>query len=176
MDKYDFFAGLESLSATYLSSSVYPSTSVIGCKPSHPVLAAAIYWLSSHWTSETLAHPGTKEENIVSRIKHRSFAALEHGIKRSACLNGNRDIVFPSTFFDSQNKEKAVYATHSHLGTWHKKAYPLEKKLERYSAEIKEKNALIEVLIYVISAIQVVVLALLATLWKFIKKGEGRKI
>lgn len=176
MQKYDFFAGLEPLSVTYLSSSVYPSTSVIGCKPGHPILAAAIQWLQSHWAAVTLAHPGTQEENVVSRIKHRSFAALEQGVKYSSCLNGNRDIVFPSTFFDSESKERAIYATHSHLGTWHKKSYPLEKKLERYSAEIKEKNALIEILIYVISSIQVVVLALLATLWKFIKKGERRKL
>ena len=176
IQKYDFFAGLEPLGATYLSSTVTPSTSVIGSRPFHPILIDAMQWLKSNWASLSVSYPGSRQEHIESRVKHRSFSALEQGIKKSAGLSNNKDIVFPSTYFGGKSKENAVFATHAHLGTWHKKVYPLEKKLERYSLEIKKKNDLLDILIYVVSAIQVVIITLLAIFWVSMKKSEGRKL
>jgi len=134
---HDFYAGLEMLGATVLSSSVYPSIHLVAAKPSHPILRSAMMWLKAKWNFLETSYPGADSLSTLSRVKHRSFSALSVGIRQSACLQGNQDVIFPSFYFSSPSKEHALFASHAHEGTWYAQESPFEKKMKQELEELK---------------------------------------
>lgn len=106
---YHFYAALDDSPPYVLSSNVMPSTAIIGSSAKHPVLEETMHWLYTHWNNLENQYPGTDSIALFNRIKHRTFSALEAGIKRGADLLPYHDIIFPA----------ATLARHAHLGTWH---------------------------------------------------------
>lgn len=118
-EDFSFFCGLETLQSTVLSSSVYPSTHLIGSVPEHPIVQEALAWLIGNWKRLEGQFPGSDDGAVFNRVKHRGFRALAQGID----LHGRSEgaMVFPSAFFSEQHPEKALYAAHLHAGSWLKK-------------------------------------------------------
>jgi mannosyltransferase OCH1-like enzyme len=114
--EFSFFCGLETLKPTLLSTSVYPTTHLIGSAAHHPVVLSAIDWLVAHWDRLEKQFPGTDEVSIASRVKHRGFRALSYGIALAETIEGA--IVLPSSFFSESHSEKGLYAIHHHLESW----------------------------------------------------------
>lgn len=114
---YDFYCGLELPQRTVLSSSIVVSTHLIGAMPAHPVLQHTLDWLSEHWTLLGQQFHGSDPKSVYNRVKHRSFRALEEGVKRGI---GQRGVVLPALYFSSPKATEALFAAHLHLGSWHK--------------------------------------------------------
>jgi len=138
---YDFYTGLEVIASSIRSSSVFPSTHLIATKPRHPIIKNSLVWLKNHWEELELFYPGSDSSSIYNRVKHRSSAAFHHGVKGLGSF-GNRDIVFPQTYFSESHADQAIYATHQHMGSWHqtnkehedkflKRIYLINAKLDR---------------------------------------------
>ncbi|NDD58242.1 MAG: hypothetical protein EBZ47_03185 [Chlamydiae bacterium] len=174
--KFDFFLALEPLSDTYLSTSVYPSSSIIGSAPSHPILRSSSDWLHSYWHELGQMYPGNNEESVVNRVKHRALSCLEYGIKKDMNTNNLVNIVLPSSFFNKNITKEVGFAHHFHIGSWHKKVHPLEKKVERYSKDIQKKNNTIKLLFIFLLVSQMFICSFLILLWKRLKRKEGTLI
>ncbi len=126
----DFFCGMERFGTTVLSSSVNPSPHLVGAAPSHPILRSAIEWLQREWDRLERVYPGGDSSALFNRVQHRSFRALDMGIRESHGQEGRCDVVFPPHFFSLQEKGEGQYARHSHLGTWYTRSSEAEMKVE----------------------------------------------
>ncbi|MBI3236425.1 MAG: hypothetical protein HYZ48_01755 [Chlamydiales bacterium] len=135
MEGFDFFCGLEVLKPTVLSSSIYPATHLIGAAAHHPILALSLEWLKSHWDALEEAFPGKEEKEIINRVKHRSFRALQKGIQEEG--QSAFSPILPASFFSEDHPEKGVYAIHHHLGTWFSKQEEVKMREEIFSLERK---------------------------------------
>jgi mannosyltransferase OCH1-like enzyme len=154
-DHYDFYCGLETLRPSILSSSIFPSNHLMAARPQHPILLSCMNWLLKNWDRVEAEYSGLDEDAIINRISHRTLAAFFAGIKDSICQNENRDIVFPSFYFNSADAKRAAYAVHEHKGSWHKKNSTLEKKIHYYLNEIAKKNEKVLLIITIIIALNV---------------------
>lgn len=149
---YDFYCGLEELAPSVLSSSIFPSTHLIGSKPQHPVLSAAMDWVKRRWQQLDLDYPGTDSSALLNRIKHRSFSALSEGIHQQIDKGGSRDIVLPASFFSQKEPTAFSFALHAHEGTWMKLESAIEKKLIKESTDILNRVGGAELLLYLMAA------------------------
>jgi len=142
-DEFMFFCGLEILKETLLSSSVYPSTHLIGTSPKHPILEESIRWLMTNWERLEAQFPGSDQMAIANRVKHRGSRALEFGLLNSSTRE--RAIVFPSSFFSENHPQKGIYAAHYHLGSWLKKEE--DEKVRHAFAKAEENLGLPAILV-----------------------------
>lgn len=124
---YDFFCGLEVPFTTQLSSSVFPTNNLIGCKPEHPILARCIEKVSERWEEIEKKYPGYDSDSVIQRVAHRTFSAFGESVIEQANINGNQDIIFPAFYFNAPKEALAIYAQHLYQGTWFEKETPFEK-------------------------------------------------
>jgi mannosyltransferase OCH1-like enzyme len=132
---FDFYCGLEMLGPSILSSSVFPSNHLMAAKKNHPLLLSAIKWLHHHW--ERLGNAYSGEEQLLYRVKRRTFSALDSAIAQGL---GERDIVMPSFAFSAKEITRAEYATHAHSGLWHKKSNPFQEKINEKIREAQSHS------------------------------------
>jgi hypothetical protein len=136
---YDFYCGLDTLGPSILSSSVFPSTALIASRPGHPVIEQAMHWLKENWQRLEESYPGQDAASLVNRVRHRSFSALDEGVREKIDC-GNRDIVFPTNYFHAPDKKSAHMAYHHRLRSWVGSDSGVQKKMERQLSEIDKMN------------------------------------
>lgn len=134
----DFFCGLESLHESVLSSTVNPSPHFLATTPQHPILKASKKWLLQEWSRLEEQFPGEDPQSIFNRVQHRSFRALSMGIKEACARAGRKDIVYPPNYFSLSKPQHALYATHSHEGSWYTQRNPSDLKTQKILKEIKK--------------------------------------
>ena len=129
--QHDFYCGLEELAPSVLSTSVIPSTHLMGAKAHHPILKEGMQWLHDNWQVLEKAYPGQSSLASESRVKHRSLWALSEGIERGINQEGNRDRIFPSLAFSGRLQKGGAYAIHSHEASWAPHELPFDRKVEK---------------------------------------------
>jgi mannosyltransferase OCH1-like enzyme len=107
-----FYCGLEQVTTSLLSSSVYPATHLMAACPGHEVLESAMRWLALHWEELEEKHPGRSPLCALSRAYHRTFWALSEGLERA----GQEALVLPASGFSLEVAEETSYATYPCLG------------------------------------------------------------
>ncbi len=170
---YDFYCGLEHLKPSILSSSIMPSNHVLASRAHHPILNSSMHWLLQNWNRLGLEYPGSDEHGIINRVSHRTFMALDQGLKKSAGKHGNRDAVFPAAYFSQPAGKTATYVVHGHSGLWHKKNSDSKKKVSIYLNEIAKKNEKTILILYIIVILNIFIYALFIV--KIIKKRINEK-
>lgn len=159
---FDFYCGLVVPDVSILSSSIFPSSHLIGSKPNHPILAYALAWVNERWDWIGKCYPGSDALACLNRVKHRTFTALEKGIKAKA---GDRDVVFPSRFFSDSNLKKAIFATHLQKGTWYREDSPFEVKTKKSLQELALSGSSSVDLMWMLATLHVAAI-ILALLWR----------
>ena len=141
----DFFCGLEKLGPTTLSSSIIPSSHLIGARPQHPILKEAQRWLSSHWEELSLNFAGHARSECVNRAMHRTFSALSEGIEKGIHEDTNTDVIFPASFFSLDHPQKGAFALHFHDRVWAHFSSDFQDRMHKKFQEMvaKENEALI---------------------------------
>ncbi|NGX60214.1 MAG: Toxin [Chlamydiae bacterium] len=138
--QFDFYCGLEELAPTILSSSVIPSTHLIGVKPDHPILKETVSWLENHWDQLEQCYPGESMHEATLRVKHRSFWAFSEGIDRGINQKGNNDVVFPVAYFNGKRQKASSYALHFREEKWCNPRTNFERKVNEKFQEMIHKD------------------------------------
>lgn len=144
---FDFFCGLEKIGPSILSSSIFPSTHLIGACPGHPIFSSLFAWISKEWERMEASYPGSTPTAIQNRVKHRSFTALHEAVKQRIGSESYVDIVFPASFFSEDRKGKESFATHAHASTWFQDESSSEKKIRSECVDIESSLGATELLL-----------------------------
>ena len=137
---FDLYCGLEPPHQPVLSSSISICNNIIGVRPGHPVMEATINQVKSRWEEVSSAYPGSDKDSIVYRVAQRTFIAFENGVKEAAVRGGNRDIVFPSAYFNRIDGDFALFAHHYYASTWFEDETKFERNVRRRLISISRKN------------------------------------
>lgn len=146
--RFDFYCGLEQLGRTILSSSVVPSTHLIAAKSHHPVIEEAMVWLDRQWSLLAKSFPGTSRIDLKNRALHRCFWALSEGIEKGVGRKGNRDIIFPTSYFNGSTKKKTAYALHYHDHKWTRPTRFESRVEERFESIIHDEEQAIMITLF----------------------------
>ncbi len=138
-EAYDLYCGMELPRKTSLSSSILPTNSIIGSKANHPILACSIDWLYENWDRIDEAYPGKDRDSVIDRVSHRTFQVLGESLKKLAGKNGNRDIAFPTYYFNAPDDKLALFARHYYQGTWFENETVFEKLVRERLMKISKK-------------------------------------
>ncbi len=126
----DFFAGLEPMYKNLgIDTRVFPSNALIGTRPFHPVLLKTIELVEDRWKEVDEAFPGTDPRSCTLKVFHRTFYSFMLATKNGLNLYGNKDVMFPSSFFypDRITSKKTfplwmeknlIWASHKSAGIW----------------------------------------------------------
>jgi mannosyltransferase OCH1-like enzyme len=138
----DFYCGLEKLSPSILSSSVYAATHFIASKPHHQIIEETLNFLKDNWKKLEEAYPGQSKSALRNRFAHRTLWALNEGIDRKLASEEaqTNDIVFPSSYFSHPRRLASSIALHSHEETWTRDENDFETKMSGHFQEILSKN------------------------------------
>lgn len=136
----DFYCGLERLGPSILSSSVYAATHLIASKSGHPILYETLLWLSQMWKKMEDAYPGHSKSALKNRFMHRTLWALNEGIERGMKAEGNRNLIFPSSYFSLARREASSMALHAHEESWTTEENDFETRMCGQFQEIVVKN------------------------------------
>lgn len=146
-NSFDLFCGMEVPYRTSLYSSVLPTNNVLGSKPGHIILKESMDWLKANWDQIEKDYPGKDRDSTINRVAHRTFFVLGQIFLKSANKEGNRDIAFPSYYFNSPQEDWAVYCRHQYAGTWFEGESQFEKMTrERLMMLSKKTNKILLVL------------------------------
>lgn len=166
---FDFYCGMEVPYKTSLYSSVLPTNNVLGSKPGHRILQESMHWLKENWDQLEKDYPGKDRESVINRVAHRTFFVLSQIFLRSANQDGNRDIAFPSFYFNSPKEEWALYSRHQYAGSWFEGESQFEKMVrERLMMLSKKTNKLFLVL----AALGSLNLLGFSLLWFYVRKSR----
>ena len=125
---FNFFAGMNLPEEGVLSSSIFPSSSVIGAIKGHPVIEETLYLLENDWEKIDLYFPVKNEKSLKYRLNFRFTNAFQQAIRTNLNKKGYRDIVLPPAFFSSLGTHMNKIFS---LQTWIRAdcgMYPLAKK------------------------------------------------
>ena len=126
----DFFAGLEPPHLNEgIDGRIFPCNAIFGAKPAHPVLAKTIDYVKKRWDKVDQVFPGTDAQSRTLKVIHRTFHSFSLGTRQGLNIEGNKDIVFPASFFYpdliitgkafERLKEKGfIWASHKCSGEW----------------------------------------------------------
>jgi hypothetical protein len=88
-------------------------------------------WLKIHWDSIERDYPGSDTDAVISRVAHRTFAALGEAFHKAANQEGTLDIAFPAFYFNAPQESQALYAQHLYKGSWFENETAFEKSLRQ---------------------------------------------
>lgn len=142
--QFDFYCGLEQPQVTVLSSSIVPGTQLIASIPRHSAIGSAMEWLNTNWDLLERSFPGNSREASKNRVLHRAYSALSFGIDRGINHKGNRDIVFPTSYFNGKNRKASSYAVHLHDEKW-VPVMALEHKIDFEFKTMNHENNFVKV-------------------------------
>ncbi|HSX04834.1 MAG TPA: glycosyltransferase [Rhabdochlamydiaceae bacterium] len=166
---FDLYCGMEVPYKTSLYSSVLPTNNVLGAKPAHLILKESMQWLKTHWDQIEKEYPGKDRDSVINRVAHRSFFVLSQVFLKWANQEGNRDIAFPSYYFNSPKEEWAIYSRHQYAGTWFEGESQFEKMVRERLMMLSKKTNKILLILGVLSALNLICFSLL---FLYIRKGR----
>lgn len=152
---YDFYVGMDTPFTTPLSSCVFPTNNIVASRPGHPILKQTLDWLTENWDRIETAYPGRDRDSVINRVAHRTFSVLGDSIKLLADKEGNRDIIFPSFFFNAPTDVQAIYSRHLYNGTWFENETPFEKLVRERLVKISKKSNQIMLFFGIITLVNV---------------------
>jgi len=139
-NNFDLYCGIEPPHQPVLSSSISICNNIIGVRPSHPVMKAAIDHVKSKWEEIALAYPGDDKESIIYRVAQRTFIAFENAVKEAGDQGSNKDIIFPAAYFNRIDDDFALFAHHYYASTWFEDETKFERNVRRRLISISRKN------------------------------------
>jgi len=137
---FDLYCGLEPPHQPVLSSSISVCNNIIGVRPGHPVIKAAIEMAKDKWEDFAIAYPGSDKESIIYRVANRSFIVFDQAVKAVGDQGSNIDIVFPAAYFNRIDDDFALFAHHYHSSTWFDDETRFERSMRRHLVSISRKN------------------------------------
>lgn len=167
---FDLYCGLEPPHQPISSSSVSVNNNIIGVRPGHPVMKAAMDFVKSKWEEIGIAYPGDDKESIIYRVFQRSFMAFESGVKEGGNQEGNQDIIFPAAYFNRIDDDFALFAHHYYASTWFEDETKFERNVRRRLISISRKNNQILLFNAVILSANLVLCACLLFQYRSIRK------
>lgn len=130
---FDFYAALENPHTnTGSDAKIFPCNCLIGARRGHPILKDAIEKVQLRWDEIGDKYPEMDAKNTFARVINRSFRAFTLAIEDNLSIDGNIDMVFPSSYFFSNKIFKRstreqlftmghIFATHAFASTWREK-------------------------------------------------------
>lgn len=137
---YDFFCGMEMPYKTSLSTCVLPTNNIVASRPGHPILKRCMEWVCENWDRIENEYPGKDRDSLINRVAHRTFLGFGESVKLLANREGNRDIAFPTYYFNSPNDSLAIYSRHLYSGTWFENETVFEKLVRERLMKISKKT------------------------------------
>lgn len=137
---YDLFCGMELPYKTALSTCVLPTNNTVASRPGHPVLKQSMDWLVDNWDKIENDYPGKDRDSVINRVSHRTFLSFGESVKLYADKEGNRDIAFPTYFFNAPNDSLAIYSRHLYGGKWFENETAFEKLVRERLMKISKKT------------------------------------
>jgi len=137
---FDLYCGIEPPHRPVLSSSVSICNNIIGVRPGHPVIKAAIDQVKKHWEEFAIAYPGSDKESIIYRVANRTFIVFDDAFKAKGDQGSNKDIAFPAAYFNRIDEDFALFAHHYYASTWFDDETKFERNVRRRLISISRKN------------------------------------
>lgn len=137
---YDFYCGIDMPNGISLPSCIVPTNNLIGVCQGHPILAECLRSVKEKWEGIGLEYPGTDRDSVFNRVLHRTFWLFGEAVQSRHGLEGRRDVVFPSYYFDAPRDDLALWARHLYAGTWHQTESPFEKMVRQRLMVLSKKS------------------------------------
>jgi hypothetical protein len=168
---YDFFCGMEMPYQTFLSSSVLPTSNVLGCRQGHPILKNAMDWLDQLWDRIELQFPGKDRDAVINRVAHRTMLGLAEAFKMKSNEVGNRDIALPTFYFNAPEEKVAIFSYHLRKETWLESESEFEHLVKERLGKISKKTNRVLFVFGIFSVLNIIGLLLL--IMKYGKKSRS---
>ena len=115
---YHFFVGLEMPHAAIDGRVITTGNSIIGAKPSHPVIERTIQKILDMW-EENAKKLFTKDPFMeLARVSARTLISLTDACEEGLDLLENIDIVFPACYFFPKPGLRGFYSEHLYATVW----------------------------------------------------------
>ncbi len=116
---YDFFASLALPSTSFLSSSIFPSPSILGSTASHPIIRIWKEKILKNKASYGHFYEGDSDLTAQTRIAYLFTAALDEAIQEELTNSSYHNIVLPAGYFHQIGNKKALFAKEKIDSTWY---------------------------------------------------------
>jgi hypothetical protein len=97
-------------------------------------------WLNQNWDQIEKDYPGKDKDAVINRVSHRTFLVLGQTFIKLANQNGNKDMAFPSFYFNAPKEDLAIYARHEYAGSWFENESVFEKTTRERLMYISKKT------------------------------------
>jgi hypothetical protein len=158
---YDLYCGMEMPYKTSLSTCVLPTNNMLASRPGHPIIKRCMEWLSENWDKIENEYPGKDRDSVINRVSHRTFLAFGESIRLLANREGNRDIAFPTYYFNAPADNLAIFCRHLYEGKWFDNESPFEKLVRERLMKISKKTNKILLFFGVMTIVNIMGFALL---------------
>ncbi len=115
---YDFYGCTESPHPPVIDMAVTVGNGLIGTKAKHPILKGCLDYVEKNWQEvessgrlKTISHEPTL-------VMERSYIALTRSIMDYLNTEGNKDIVFPASYFFACKYLPSFYSHHFYATAW----------------------------------------------------------
>ena len=127
---FDFYVGLENPHINEgTGTKVFPCNCLFAARPRHPIVKRTIKLVEARWDEVEKRYPGQDTTSNFNRVINRTFHSFTMATKECLNLEGNSDMVLPSSFFFGHmiftertlQKLRAsglVYAKHDFAAAW----------------------------------------------------------
>lgn len=145
---FDFYVGLENPHVNPgTETKVFPCNCLFGARPYHPILRETIELCVSRWKDVEKKYSKDDPKTNKNRVINRTFHSFTLATKKCLNLEGNSDIVLPSSFFfaykifndktiDKLKSYGYVFARHDFASIWTGK----DKKESESSSDSSESK------------------------------------
>ncbi|MBS0615263.1 MAG: hypothetical protein JSR58_01765 [Verrucomicrobia bacterium] len=158
---YDFYCGLEVPHPPVDGLNVTAGMGVLGARPGHPVIQRVIDLIGGRWEELALKYPGDDGFSRTQIVMERTYLPLTLALRGPLSENGNRDIVFPASYFFAKPDLKPIYSKHFFANAWagnEKKQQSFEKQITHNLEEIQKKFDRMLILIGLMTAFNLLLL------------------
>lgn len=118
---YDFYACLELPHQEVDNHTITAGIGIIGARPHHPILKGCIDSVEKRWQKISKDFSFNDPESRRELVLHRTYISMTHSLVENVDKPGNRDIVFPASYFYAKNPLPSLYSQHFYGGKWESK-------------------------------------------------------
>ena len=127
---FDFYAAIENPHTnTGCKATIYPCNCLIGARPAHPIIKNTIDHVLLRWDEIGNKYPDNDPKSNFARVINRTFRAFALGVEGALSVDGNIDMIFPSSYFFADKifkratreqlfEQGLIFAVHAFAGTW----------------------------------------------------------
>ena len=137
---YDFFCCLEVPHSRVDGYSITSGIGILGAKPHHPVIKQAIQEVIDHWDRAVRLYPPTSPKSLREYVMVSTYMAVTRALETALEKEGNRDIVFPASYFYPLKGLKGLYSFHYYGTSWAdvEKPQVIQKEIRMSLREIQK--------------------------------------